>query len=58
MKGNGWSGRAMPLFAFVAGGGEVAPPTPEEAAAFIRSEVAKWARILKDANIPLEQNLQ
>lgn len=35
-------------------GGEVAPTTPEEAAAFIRSEVAKWARTLKDANIPVE----
>jgi tripartite-type tricarboxylate transporter receptor subunit TctC len=35
-------------------GGDVTPTTPEEAAAFIRSEVAKWARVLKDANIPLE----
>lgn len=35
-------------------GGEVSPTTPAEAAAFIRSEVAKWAKVLKDANIPLE----
>jgi tripartite-type tricarboxylate transporter receptor subunit TctC len=35
-------------------GGEVVPTTPEDAAAFIRSEVAKWARVLKDANIPVE----
>jgi len=35
-------------------GGQVVPTTPEEAAAFIRSEVAKWARVLKDANIPVE----
>ena len=35
-------------------GGEVSPTTPSEAAAFIRSEVAKWGKVLKDANIPLE----
>jgi tripartite-type tricarboxylate transporter receptor subunit TctC len=35
-------------------GGEVMPTTPDEAAAFIRSEVAKWAKLLKDANIPVE----
>ncbi|MEN3355999.1 MAG: hypothetical protein V7640_4157, partial [Betaproteobacteria bacterium] len=35
-------------------GGEVVPTTPDEAAAFIRSEVAKWAKVLKDANIPVE----
>ena len=35
-------------------GGEVSPTTPAEATAFIRSEVAKWAKILKDANIPVE----
>lgn len=35
-------------------GGEVTPTTPGEAAAFMRSEVAKWARLLKDANIPAE----
>jgi tripartite-type tricarboxylate transporter receptor subunit TctC len=35
-------------------GGEVTPTTPEEAAAFIRNEVAKWSRLLKDANIPVE----
>ena len=35
-------------------GGDVSPTTPAEAAAFIRSEVAKWAKVLKDANIPIE----
>jgi tripartite-type tricarboxylate transporter receptor subunit TctC len=35
-------------------GGEVSPTTPEEAAAFIRSEVAKWAKVLKHASIPME----
>ena len=35
-------------------GGEVMPTTPEEAAAFIKAEVAAWGKALKDANIPLE----
>jgi tripartite-type tricarboxylate transporter receptor subunit TctC len=35
-------------------GGEVMPTTPDEAAAFIRSEVVKWSKLLKDANIPVE----
>ena len=35
-------------------GGEVMPTTPEEAATFIRNEVAKWSKLLNDANIPLE----
>ena len=35
-------------------GGAVMPTTPEEAAAFIRSEVGKWAKLLKDANIPVD----
>lgn len=35
-------------------GGEVTPTTPEEAAAYIRSEVSKWSKVLKDANIPVE----
>jgi tripartite-type tricarboxylate transporter receptor subunit TctC len=35
-------------------GGEVMPTTPEEAGSFIRNEVAKWSKLLKDANIPLE----
>ena len=35
-------------------GGDVSPTTPAEAAAFISNEVAKWAKVLKDANIPLE----
>ena len=35
-------------------GGEVMPTTPEEAGAFIRGEVAKWGKLLREANIPLE----
>ncbi|HEX2831262.1 MAG TPA: tripartite tricarboxylate transporter substrate binding protein [Burkholderiales bacterium] len=35
-------------------GGEVMPTTPDEAAAYIRAEVGKWAKLLKDANIPVE----
>jgi hypothetical protein len=35
-------------------GGEVTPTTPQEAAAFIRDEVAKWGKALKGANIALE----
>ncbi|MGZ8155914.1 MAG: tripartite tricarboxylate transporter substrate-binding protein [Burkholderiales bacterium] len=35
-------------------GGEVMPTTPEEAAAFIRTEVAKWSKLLKEADIPVE----
>jgi tripartite-type tricarboxylate transporter receptor subunit TctC len=32
-------------------GGEVTTTTPEEAATFIRSEVAKWGTVIKQANI-------
>jgi len=35
-------------------GGDVIPATPEETAGIIRSEVAKWAKLLKGANIPVE----
>jgi tripartite-type tricarboxylate transporter receptor subunit TctC len=38
----------------MAEGGEVTPTSPEAAAAFIRSEVAKWNAALKGADIPLE----
>ena len=31
---------------------EVAPNTPEEFAAFIRGEVEKWTRVVRDANVP------
>jgi tripartite-type tricarboxylate transporter receptor subunit TctC len=33
---------------------EPAPTSPEEFDAFIKSEVAKWSKVLKDANIKLE----
>lgn len=35
-------------------GGEVMPTTPDEAAAYIRNDVAKWSKLLRDANIPVE----
>jgi tripartite-type tricarboxylate transporter receptor subunit TctC len=31
---------------------EAAPNTPEEFAAFIRGEVEKWTRVVRDANVP------
>jgi tripartite-type tricarboxylate transporter receptor subunit TctC len=35
-------------------GSEVAADTPEEFAAFVRSEVAKWGKVIRDANIKLD----
>jgi tripartite-type tricarboxylate transporter receptor subunit TctC len=35
----------------LAEGGELAPSTPEEFAAFLRSEVSKWAKVIKQAGI-------
>jgi tripartite-type tricarboxylate transporter receptor subunit TctC len=35
-------------------GGDITPTTPEEFAAFLRTEVTKWARVIKQANITLE----
>jgi tripartite-type tricarboxylate transporter receptor subunit TctC len=35
----------------LAEGGEIAPGTPEEFAAFLRSEVLKWATVVKQARI-------
>ena len=35
-------------------GSEVAADTPEEFAAFVRSESAKWAKVIRDANIKAE----
>jgi tripartite-type tricarboxylate transporter receptor subunit TctC len=35
----------------VATGSEVAADTPEEFAAFVRSESAKWSKVIRDANI-------
>jgi tripartite-type tricarboxylate transporter receptor subunit TctC len=34
---------------------DVAPTTPEQFAEFIKSEVAKWAKVVKEAGITLEQ---
>jgi tripartite-type tricarboxylate transporter receptor subunit TctC len=36
---------------FAAIGTDVAPMNPEQLAAFIRSEIAKWARMTKEAGI-------
>ncbi len=38
----------------LAEGGEIFPSTPEEFAAFLRSEVAKWAKVIKQAGITAE----
>jgi tripartite-type tricarboxylate transporter receptor subunit TctC len=35
----------------LATGSEVAADTPEEFAAFVRSESAKWNKVIRDANI-------
>lgn len=35
----------------LAEGGELAPSTPEEFAAFLRSEVLKWVTVIKQAGI-------
>jgi len=35
-------------------GSEVAADTPEEFAAFVRSESAKWGKVIRDANIKAE----
>ncbi len=32
-------------------GAEPRPGTPDEFAAFIRSEIAKWGKVVRDANI-------
>ena len=39
---------------FAAAGLEVASSSPAEFAAFIRSEIAKWGRVAKEANIKLD----
>jgi tripartite-type tricarboxylate transporter receptor subunit TctC len=40
--------------ALMSEGGDVTPTTSQEAAAFIRDEVAKWGKALKGANIALD----
>ncbi|HEY6821226.1 MAG TPA: tripartite tricarboxylate transporter substrate binding protein [Burkholderiales bacterium] len=37
-----------------AAGIEAAPTTPEEFSAFLKADVAKWAKVIKDANITAE----
>jgi len=39
---------------FAAAGLEVASSSPAEFAAFIRSEIAKWGRVAKEANIKVD----
>ena len=41
--------------AFAASGAVVVGSTPVEFAAFLKSETAKWGRVIKEANIKLEQ---
>jgi len=33
-------------------GVDPAPSTPDQFAAFIRSETEKWAKVVRDANVP------
>ena len=40
--------------ALLAEGGEITPGTPEEFAAFLMSEVVKWAKVIKQAGITAE----
>jgi len=39
---------------FVTLGGDVAVTTPEQAAAFVREEFARWGKVIRDANIKAE----
>ena len=36
---------------FVSRGDEPAAGTPEQASAYVRGEVAKWSKLIKDANL-------
>jgi tripartite-type tricarboxylate transporter receptor subunit TctC len=38
----------------IASGGEVGGRSPEEFAAFVRAEIGKWGKVIKDAGIKLE----
>ena len=40
--------------AMLARGAEPQPVTPEQFAAFVRAEMAKWARVVREANIKIE----
>jgi tripartite-type tricarboxylate transporter receptor subunit TctC len=40
--------------AYAAVGGVAAPTSSAELAAFLRSEVTKWAEVIKAANVKLE----
>ena len=37
---------------FTAIGADLATSTPAELSAFVKSEISKWAKVVKDANIP------
>jgi len=39
---------------FRAGGGDVAPDTPDQFAAFVRNEIAKWGKAIKDAGAKID----
>jgi tripartite-type tricarboxylate transporter receptor subunit TctC len=38
----------------LSGGAEPVGSSPEEFAGYIRSETAKWAKVVKDAGIPVD----
>lgn len=40
--------------ALLSEGGDITPSTPEQFAAFLKSEVVKWAKVVKDAGITAE----
>ena len=42
-------GDSGPLFPQIAVAADPAPTTPEEFAAYIKNEVTKWARVVKDS---------
>lgn len=45
---------AMPEERLLAQGAEVAPNTPEELGALMRSEIAKWGKLVKAAGIRID----
>ncbi len=39
---------------FASEGGEPVGDTPEQFGAFVRSEIPKWAKVIKDANVKVD----
>ena len=48
------SGWVMVRDALLSEGGDITPSTPEEFASFLKSEAAKWAKVVKQAGITAE----